>query len=94
MTTSTRWTAAHVKDAAKRFASSSAAEHWNLFAAPIRCVLIDASVMDEVRAANSANSPVTFTASELMEFRRMLVEELAAGVKVGRSEAVRFAIYE
>lgn len=90
-----RWTKKHAAAAARRFAASEAATYWNLFAPPIRACLIDAHLVSELQTADSVDSAITLTASEIMEFRRMLIAELAAGVKAhSRAMTVRFSIYD
>jgi hypothetical protein len=71
----------HVSDTAKRFAESPYADMWSLFRADIRRALIDAHVMNELRIADTVNSEILFTASEVMAFRHAVEAKLAEGVK-------------
>jgi len=58
------------------FKGSRLADVWTVLRDPLP--VVDMLVIDQIRFADSANSPITFTPSEIMAFRRMLVEELAA----------------
>jgi len=54
---------------------------WSLFTARLRRALLDAHVMDEIRIADSADSSVTFTATQLIEFLCAVEDALASGVR-------------
>lgn len=76
-----RYSPEHVNDTAKRFVASPYADMWGLFRSDIRRALLDAHIMNELRVADSADSAVLFTASEIMKFRHDVEERLAEGVK-------------
>lgn len=76
-----RYSPEHVNDTAKRFAVTSYAKMWNLFSGEIRRALVDAHVMDELRIADSADSEISLTATEIVKFRDAVAARLAEGVR-------------
>ena len=71
-----RMSRAVARRVAKGFSRSSRREAWTWTTA--HAEIVDALVMDEIRSAWSADSAAVFTPHEIMAFRTMLVEELAA----------------
>lgn len=81
----TRFSEEAVKNCAKSAIARFRAT-WTCFGDEIRDALLDSSIMDSVRWADSADSTFSFTASELIDFRARVVEVLAAGVFVGKTK--------
>lgn len=75
-----RWTEDHALAVAQKFCESTRAEIWTLFGAEIRGALIDSLIMDEVRIADSVDSP-PFSAADLLTLREQVVAILADGAK-------------
>jgi len=76
-----RYSPEHVNDTAKRFVASPYADMWALFRGDLRRALLDAHIMNELRIADSADSAILFTASEIMQFRHDVEKRLAEGIK-------------
>jgi len=71
-----RMSRAVAKRIAKEFKRTTRRDAWAWTTA--HAEIVDALVMDEIRVAWTADSAAVFTPAEIMEFRSMLVEELAA----------------
>ena len=74
-----------IKDCAKA-AIERYGSIWPHFSDTVRDALLDAAIMDAVRAADAADSHFTFSAHELVEFRAGVAQALAGGVMVGRTK--------
>jgi hypothetical protein len=79
-----------VQKVANRFASGRG-QAWPHVGVDVREALIDAEIMDCVRAAHSADNETPFTPAELLTFRAALVRALDDGVPSGSMHRVRFA---
>lgn len=85
-----RWTEEHAANVAKRFSDSDMADSWDLFGGDIQRSLIDSLVMDEMRIADTVDSEIRMTASEIVAFRALLETALAVGTKRRRPIKIRY----
>lgn len=75
-----RYTIEHVRSVADAFANSLIAQSWYMFGSPVRRALIDSAVMDAMRVADTVDSAIAITPSQLVEFRETLETILAQGI--------------
>jgi hypothetical protein len=85
-----RYSPEHVNDTAKRFAASDYARVWSMFGNEIRRAMLDSHIMNELRIADTVDSGIQFTASEIVAFRNAVESKLADGVKA-HSRAMKCA---
>lgn len=76
-----RWTADHAADVARRFCDSELARAWDLVGPLLRRAAIDSIVLDEMRIADSVDSTIPMTATDVVDFRERVELALALGVR-------------
>lgn len=87
-----RWTDEHAEMIAKEFSRSDFAISWRMFGADVRRAILDSVIMDQMRIADSVDSAIQFTASEVVEFRNLVERKLADGVKRRSDVPIRFEV--
>jgi hypothetical protein len=75
-----RWSDAHAEATARAFAASRFAELWTAFGIDIQRALVDAWIMEQLQWAHVGDSTMTLTATQIVEFRDLVRDKLAAGV--------------
>jgi len=94
-----RFSKDHARDVAQRFCDSWRAKAWNLFGEEVRDALIDSAILDELRiadSADSADSTLTFSATDVVNFREDVKHELESGVRPKHSRRclVSYRVHE
>jgi hypothetical protein len=91
-----RFSREHARDVAQRFTDSWRAEAWSLFGDKVRDALIDSAILDELRIADNADSALTFTATDVVNFRKDVKHELESGVRPKHSRRclVSYRVHE
>lgn len=87
-----RWTDEHAAHVAKDFSRSDFAAAWHMFGRDIRAAIVDSLVMTEMRIADSVDSEIALTASDVVTFRALIETALAAGVKRRNAPPIRFEV--
>lgn len=73
-----------VADLAQRFVTSWRVTIWDHVTADLRGAMIDSLIVEALRHAQAAGGGFLISPSAVLEWRRLLVEQLAAGIYQGK----------